>query len=403
MATPTASPASTGAARRSRLPAAELEALCARVRSFIDEVVIPREDLSRGHDIAWLDTVTRELRAAAAARGLVAPQLPVEAGGLGLCWQDCARVFEECGRSVLGAGAMGCQAPDQPNIDTLMHLAAPSQRERWLEPLMAGEIRSAFAMTEPAPGVGSDPRMLSTRARRDGDGWVLDGHKWFASGAVGAAFAIVVARSDEGASWFIVDTTNPGWTLVRDIPSIDSFAPGGHGEVLLRECRVPADALIGEAGRGFDYAQLRLEGARLFHCMRGIGLASRAIGIAQDYAARRDSFGAKLSEHQQIQAMVADAHIDLYACRLMTADVARRLDEGESIRHHSSMAKVFVSEALNRVADRACQMTGAYGMCTDEPLAMIAQRLRPFRIYDGASEVHRAAIGKRVFQRGSQA
>jgi acyl-CoA dehydrogenase len=403
MATPLTALPSPSAARRPRLPAAELDALCARVRTFVDEVVIPREDLSRGHDVAWLDTVTRALRAEAGARGLVAPQLPVEAGGLGLCWQDCARVFEECGRSVLGAGALGCQAPDQPNIDTLMHLAAPSQRERWLDPLMAGEIRSAFAMTEPAPGVGSDPRMLSTRARRDGDGWVLDGHKWFASGAVGAAFAIVVARSDEGASWFIVDTANPGWTLVRDIPSIDSFAPGGHGEVLLRECRVSADALIGEAGRGFDYAQLRLEGARLFHCMRGIGLASRAIGIAQGYAARRDSFGAKLSEHQQIQAMVADAHIDLYACRLMTADVARRLDEGESIRHHSSMAKVFVSEALNRVADRACQMTGAYGMCTDEPLAMIAQRLRPFRIYDGASEVHRAAIGKRVFQRGGRA
>ncbi|MEI7445558.1 MAG: acyl-CoA dehydrogenase family protein [Burkholderiales bacterium] len=393
----------TAVERRARLPAAELDALCARVRAFIDEVAIPREDWSRGHDVAWLDAITRELRAEARRRGLLAPQLPVEAGGLGLCWQDCARVFEECGRSVLGAGALGCQAPDQPNIDTLMKLAAPSQRERWLAPLMAGEIRSAFAMTEPAPGVGSDPRMLSTRARRDGDGWVLDGHKWFASGALGAAFAIVVARAEEGASWFIVDTANPGWRFVRDIPSIDSFAPGGHGEVRLEHCRLPADALIGEAGRGFDYAQLRLEGARLFHCMRGIGLASRSIELATEYAAKRDSFGARLSEHQQIQAMVADSHIDLYASRLMTADVARRLDEGESIRHHSSMAKVFVSEALNRVADRACQMTGALGMCTDHPIAMIAQRLRPFRIYDGASEVHRAAIGKRVFQRGSRA
>ncbi|MFZ4759735.1 MAG: acyl-CoA dehydrogenase family protein [Burkholderiaceae bacterium] len=388
---------------RPRLPAAELDALCERVREFIDEQVIPREDLSRGHDVDWLDATTRELRAQARARGLIAPQLPREAGGMGLCWQDCARVFEVCGRSFLGAGAMGCAAPDQPNIDTLMHLAAPSQRERWLAPLMAGEIRSAFAMTEPAPGVGSDPRMLSTRARRDGDDWVLDGHKWFASGVIGAAFAIVVARSEEGASWFIVDTTNPGWQVVRDIPSIDSFAPGGHAEVRLEGCRVTSDALIGEPGKGFDYAQLRLEGARLFHCMRGIGLAARAIEIAQDYARARQSFGAHLAEHQQIQAMVADAHIDLYACRLMTADVARRLDAGESIRHHSSMAKVFVSEALNRVADRACQMTGALGMCTDQPLALIAQRLRPFRIYDGASEVHRAAIGKRVFQRGGRA
>ena len=387
---------------RPRLPAAELDALCERVRAFVDECAIPAEDLSRGHDVAWLDATTRTLRAEARRRGLVPPQLPPEVGGLGLCWQDCARVFEELGRSFVAAGAMGCQAPDQPNIDTLLHLAAPSQRERWLAPLMAGEIRSAFAMTEPAPGVGSDPRMLSTRARRDGDHWVLDGHKWFASGTMGAAFAIVVARADEGPSWFLVETSNPGFRVLRDVPSIDSFAPGGHAEIRLEACRVPHDALIGEAGRGLDYAQQRLEGARLFHCMRGIGLASRAIQLAQDWCAQRDSFGARLAEHQQVQAMVADAHIDLYASRLMTADVARRLDEGASIRHHSSMAKVFVSEALNRVADRACQLAGAVGMCTDRPLAVIAQRLRPFRIYDGASEVHRMAIGKRAFRSGAR-
>jgi len=392
----------TQAIRRPSLPRPELHALCARVRAFVDEVAIPAEDMSRAHDLPWLDRTTRTLRAQARARGLAAPQLPREAGGLGLNWQDCAPVFEECGRSFLAAAALGCGAPDQPNVDTLLHLASPAQRDRWLAPLMAGEIRSSFAMTEPAPGVGSDPRMLATRARRDGDGWVLDGHKWFASGAPGAAFAIVVARSDEGASWFLVDTTNPGWRLVRDIPSVDPFSTG-HGEVMLEQCRVGADALIGEPGKGFDYAQLRLEGARLFHCMRNVGLAARAIEIAQDYCARRESFGARLAEHQQVQAMVADAHIALYACRLMTADVARRLDEGASIRHHSSMAKVFVSEALNRVADTACQLTGALGMCEDQPLAQIARRLRPFRIYDGASEVHRAAIGRRVFAKGGRA
>ncbi len=377
----------------------ELDALCGRVRAFIDECAIAREDMARAQDIAWLDAVTKDLRHEAERRGLVSPQLPQPLGGLGLNWHDCARVFEVAGRSFLGAGALGCAAPDQPNIDTLLHLATPLQRDRWLAPLMAGEVRSAFAMTEPAPGVGSDPRMLSTRARRDGDGWILDGHKWFASGAVGAAFALVVARSDEGASWFIVDTNNPGWNLVRSIPSIDPFAPGGHGEIRLEGCRVGPEALIGEPGKGFDYAQLRLEGARLFHCMRGIGLAQRAIEIAQEHAATRESFGARLAEHQQVQAMVADAHIDLYACRLMTADVARKLDAGLSIRHESSMAKVFVSEALDRIADRASQLAGAIGMCEDQPIALIARKLRPFRIYDGASEVHRAAIGKRIFQR----
>ena len=391
-----------GSVRRARLPAAELDALCARARTFIDEVVIPREDLSLAHDVAGIDRVVAELRPQAMARGIWAPHLPPALGGLGLCWQDCARVFEEAGRSFIGAASMGCGAPDQPNIDTLMQVAGPAHRERWLMPLVRGEIRSAFAMTEPAPGVGSDPRMVATTARRDGDGWVIDGHKWFISGAIGAAFAIVVARADEGVSWFLVPAGTRGFTIVRDVPSIDPFATGGHAEVRFEGCRVGADALIGEAGKGFEYGQLRLEGARLFHCMRNIGLVSRAQQLAQDYVQQRESFGARLADHQQVQAMIADSHIDLYAARLMTADVARRLDEGESIRHYSSMAKVFVSEALNRVADRAAQMSGALGMSEDSPISLVLRKLRPFRIFDGASEVHRAAIARRVLNRGTR-
>jgi acyl-CoA dehydrogenase len=393
------SPAMAPVAARPRLPASELDALCQKVRSFIDVIVIPREDYSKAHDVEWLDAIIKELRVEARNRGIESPQLGKEHGGLGLCWQDTARVFEEAGRSLIGAACLGCAAPDQPNIDTLLQLASSEQRDKYLFPLIRGEIRSAFAMTEPGDGVGSDPRMLSTTAKRDGTDWLLNGHKWFSSGAVGAEFAVVVARAPEGASWFIVECENPGWNLVRNIPSIDNYAPGGHGEVILKDCRVPASALLGLPGRGFDYAQLRLEGARLFHGMRGIGLASRAIELAQAHCATRMSFGKKLSEHQQVQAMIADSHIDLYACRLMTMDVARLLDAGTPIRHESSMAKVFVSEALYRVADRACQLTGAIGMCVDGPLALIANRLRPFRIYDGASEVHRMAIGKRMFAR----
>jgi acyl-CoA dehydrogenase len=381
-----------------------LQQLCERVREFIDECVIPREDMARAHDVGWLDAVTAELRAEADRRALSLPQLAIERGGLGIDWVGCVSIFAQAGRSFLGAGALGCAAPDQPNIDTLLQIATPAQQRRWLDPLIAGRVRSAFSMTEPAPGVGSDPRMIQTRARRTrgpgGEpGWILNGHKWFSSGALGAAFALVIARADEGPSWFVVDADNPGWQLQRNIASIDPFAHGGHGEVVLNDCFVAEDALLGEPGQGLAYAQLRLEGARLFHCMRGLGLAARAMDCAQDYVLQRESFGVGLSEHQQVQAMVADSQIDLYSAHLVTMDVARRLDRGESIRHESSMAKVFVSEALCRVADRAAQLTGALGMSDDAPIAMINRKLRPFRIYDGASEVHRAAIGKRVLMR----
>jgi len=215
-----------------------------------------------------------------------------------------------------------------------------------------------------------------------------------------ADFAIVVARTEQGPSWFLVDTDSPGFEIVRDIPTMEPFDTGGHAEIRIKSCRVGADALVGEEGQGLAHAQLRLEGARLFHCMRFIGLASRAMGIAQDYALRRESQGAKLAEHQMVQAMIADAHIQLYAARMMTLDVARRLDAGESIRHHSSMAKVFVAEAVYQVADSAVQICGALGVSEDLPVSMILRMLRPFRIYDGASEVHRSAIAKRALRHG---
>ena len=380
-------------------PAAEFAALCTRLRGFIDEEVIVAEDLKAAHDQQGNAGAIDRLRMRARALGFGPPRLPVAAGGLGLSWEECCGFFEEVGRSFLGPGALDCAPPGQPDVAVLERLANPAQRERYLGPLARGEVRSCFAMTEPAPGVGSDPRMLKATARREGDGWVLNAHKWFISGAIGAAFAIVVARTEAGVSWFLVDADAPGFRIVRDIPTMEPFTRGGHAEIELVDCRVGADALVGEEGRGLEYAQMRLEGARLFHCMRYIGLASRAMQIAQDYAATRESFGARLAAHQMVQAMVADAHIDLYASRLMTLDVARRLDRGESIRHESSMAKVFVSEAVNRVADSAVQMTGALGISEDVPLSMILRQLRPFRIYDGASEVHRAAIAKRVFSK----
>jgi len=370
-----------------------------RLAEFVREEVIPREDLTRAHDRDWFQYTTTELAGIARAAGLYGPRLTPEHGGLRLSWSDCCWYFEQVGRSFLGPAALGCAAPGQPDIAVLEHLATEVQARRYLHPLVAGERRSCFAMTEPAPGAGSDPKMLRTTARRTAEGWVIDGHKWFISGAMVADFAIVVARTEEGVTWFLVDADNPGMRRVRDIPTMEPFDIGGHAEIMFENCQVPADAILGQPGRGLEYSQWRLEGARLFHCMRFIGLASRAMETAQGYVNQRRSHGVLLAEHQLVQGMVADAHIDLYAARLMTHDVAQRLDRQDAIRHESSMLKVFVSEAVNRVADTAVQITGALGVSEDMPLSMILRMLRPFRIYDGASEVHRAAIGKRVLHR----
>ena len=376
-----------------------LKALRARVRRFVDEEVIPLEDPALAHDLQRLDAVAQLLREKAKGAGVYAPQLPKSLGGLALSWRDRAVVLEELGRSFLGPIAANCAPPDQPNMINLLQLGTPAQQARYLSPLVRGEIRSCFAMTEPAPGAGSDPTMLQTHAlRRGGDKWVLNGHKWFISGAVNAAFAIVLAQTNEGATLFIVDAQNPGYQLVRNVPSMDGFQIGGHGEIKLTDCEVTQDAVLGEVGQGFSYAQTRLEPARVSHCMRFIGRAARAMEIAQEYVKTRQSFGQPLSALQQVQAMVADSHIDLHASRLMTWHVAALMDAGQSVKQESAMTKVFVSEAVNRVADRAAQMMGALGISEDTPVSLILRELRPFRIYDGASEVHRAALARRILK-----
>lgn len=373
-----------------------LQDLCARVRRFVEEVAMPAESAAIARDVAALDHCVARLRVQAREAGLYAPQLPREWGGLGLGWRDLAQVLEEAGRSFLGPAALNCAAPDQPNMLTLLRLGTPAQLERYLGPLVRGERRACFAMTEPAPGAGSDPSMLRTRAERRGARWVLNGHKQFISGGVGADFALVLARTDTGATLFLVPADTPGYRVVRDIGMVTGYQIGGHAEILLQDCEVGDEAVLGEPGRGLEYAQLRLEPARLSHCMRYIGRARRALETAQAYVMQRESFGSRLADLQQIQAMVADSHIDLHAARLMTLDCADRMDGGLSVKQHSAMAKVFVSEAVNRVADRAVQMMGASGLSDDTPVAMVWQEMRPFRIYDGANELHRATLARRL-------
>jgi acyl-CoA dehydrogenase len=342
------------------------------------------------------------LQQAAREAGLFAPRVPREHGGLGLDWRDSALVFEAAGRSLLGPQALNCAAPDEGNMHLLHAVGSAAQQARYYAPLARGQVRSAFAMTEPAPGAGSDPSMLSTRAVRDGDGWVIDGDKWFISGADGAAFAICMARTDDGPTMFLVDADNPGYQITALTPTLDHAFPGGHCEVRFAGCRVGADAVLGEIGKGYDYAQLRLGPGRLTHCMRWLGIAGRALDIAMDYVNQRESFKKRLAQHQEMQRLVAESAIEMHASRLMIWQAAWCLDRGQKALHETSMTKVFVAEAVNRVVDRALQMCGARGISEYLPLANFYREIRGFRIYDGATEVHRASIGIRLLREAAK-
>lgn len=382
----------------------ELADLQTRTRRFVNEIVIPAES-SLSNGLKEWSSLRTELQAQARAAGLFLPQLTVEWGGHGLDWRACAVIFEEAGRSLLGPQALNCAAPDEGNMHLLEKIATPAQKQKYLRPLAAGEIRSCFSMTEPAPGAGADPSLLLTRAERRDGGWVINGRKWFISGALGAAFTIAMAKTGNasdghsGATMFLVDADHPGYRVVRKIPTLDAVAFNNHCEVEFVDCFVNEEAVLGEVGKGFEYAQVRLGPARLTHCMRWLGAARRAMEYAVDYARKRDAFGRKLSEHQGVQWQVADSEIEMHAARLMIWHAAWMLDQGQAARHETSMAKVFVAETVDRVIDRAMQMCGALGISDDIPIAMLYRENRPFRIYDGPSEVHRMSIARRVFRR----
>ncbi|HZQ10776.1 MAG TPA: acyl-CoA dehydrogenase family protein [Anaerolineae bacterium] len=384
-----------------------------RTRDFINRVVIPAEPRVPQAIEDW-QQLRGELQQAARDAGIFAPHIPREYGGLGLNWRECSVIFEEAGRSLLGPQALNCAAPDEGNMHMLEKIASPAQKEKYLRPLAQGATRSCFAMTEP-DGAGADPSLLKTRAEyRDGK-WFINGRKWFISGAIGASFAICMARTtDDGrmtnddksrdtATMFLVDASNPGFRVIRKIPTLDLGWPGGHAQVEFVDCCVDDDAVLGAVNEGFEYAQVRLGPARLTHCMRWLGAARRALEYALVYARERESFGKTLSEHEGVQFMVADSEIEMHAARLMIWHAAYLLDMGEKARHETSMAKVFVAETVNRVIDRAVQICGARGIAEDWPLAALYRENRAFRIYDGPSEVHRMSVARRVFRRVGQA
>jgi acyl-CoA dehydrogenase len=379
----------------------DLQALQERTRTFIRTAVIPREQDPRQTRHGPADELRRELNGLASSEGLLAPHVSPSFGGLGLSHVGKAIVFEEAGYSVLGPLAMNISAPDEGNMHLMEAVATSAQQERWLRPLAAGEIRSCFCMTEPPPGAGSDPAALATTAERHGDEYVIRGTKWFTTGADGAGFAIIMARDEDGAAtMFLSDMDVPGLEIVRTMESLDQGFPGGHAVVRFDGLRVPAANILGEPGKGFRYAQIRLAPARLTHCMRWLGAARRAHDIATAYARTREAFGRKLGEHEGVGFMLADNEMDIRTSRLAIWHTAWLLDQGERAGTESSIAKVVCSEAIYRVVDRCVQVLGGQGVTSETLVERIFREVRGFRIYDGPSEVHRWSLARRIMKHG---
>ncbi|WP_419715356.1 acyl-CoA dehydrogenase family protein [Henriciella marina] len=369
-----------------------------RVRGFIQEKIIPLEEPGLPRQID--DAFRQELIALAKDAGLLSPHVPKAFGGMGLNHVDMSIAFMAAGYSLLGPVAMNCAAPDEGNMNLLYKVATDEQKERWLRPLAAGDARSCFAMTEPAPGAGSDPSLMQTTYRKDGNEFVISGRKWLITGAHGAGFAIIMARPESGeegaATMFFADMDTAGIEIVRDVATVDRTFTGGHAEVEFKDVRVPESAILGEEGQGFRYAQVRLAPARLTHCMRWWGAAKRCHDIATDYARTRMAFGKSLMEHEGVGFLTADNEIDLHLSQLSIWHTAWTLDQGKRAGRESSLAKVACSEALDRVADRSQQILGGMGVSHDTVVAQIATEMRGFRIYDGPSEVHRWSLARRL-------
>jgi acyl-CoA dehydrogenase len=383
---------------------ADLEALRARYRAFMEAHVYPNESaLNREDDAA--EALVAELRDRARAEGLWAPHIGPEAGGTGRGFLAYAYLNEEIGRCWWAQLIFGCQAPDAGNSEILEMFGTPEQRERFLLPLVRGDVRSYFAMTEKDVS-GSDPTGLRTRAVLDGDEWVIDGDKWFQTGADGAAFGIVMAVTDPDQaphghiSQIIVEADTPGVEVVRPVPVLGHVGRGWntHCEVRFRNVRVPVTNILGERGDGFRIAQKRLGPGRIHHVMRWLGQMQRAFDLMCTYALQREAFGSRLADKQTVQNWIADSAAEIQACRLMTMHAAQWIDAGDEARVEISALKFMAAKVLHDVIDRAVQTHGALGISGDSPLSMMYLTARFARIYDGPDEVHRMVVARRILR-----
>jgi acyl-CoA dehydrogenase len=389
--------------------APEHEEIRDRVRTFVDGTIRPemekyghREEMDDAERGEYIRTLIG-LRKRAHAAGLWLPHMPKEWGGMGLGHVSLAMVQAESAKVRVGPWVLNCQAPDEGNMHTLVHWATDEQKEKYLKPLCAGTTSSCFAMTEPEVA-GSDPTLIKTFAVKDGDEWVINGHKWFISGANRAKFAILIARTEidipEGSrganTAFIIDLPSPGWNNVREVATM--HGPGGHSEIVIEDLRVHDSQILGGRGNGHRLGQYRLGPARLAHCMRWIAQAETALDMMVDRSLNRYSHGSILAEKQGIQWLIADSAMELYQCKLMVLHAAYKIDRGDDFRTEVSMAKHFVANSLNRIIDRAIQVHGALGYSTDTPLANMMQHARWARFADGADEIHQMRIAENTIK-----
>ena len=374
------------------------------IRAFMAERVLPNEAAIERQDEAG-EQLLRALQDEVRAAGLWAPHVPPEAGGTGTGFLDYAYFNEHIGRSMWGQLVFGCQAPDAGNAEILLLYGTEEQKQRWLLPLVAGELRSFFSMTEPEVP-GSDPTTLRTRAVRHGDDWVIDGHKWFSSGAEGAAFGIVMAVTDPDAAQharatqIIVPADTPGVEIVRPITVMGHAGKGWstHCEVRYTDVRVPVTNTLGEIGAGFLIAQKRLGPGRIHHVMRWLGQMQRAFELMCSYSLVRETSSGPLADKQTVQNWIADSYAEIQACRLMTLDAAHKIDGGDEARVEVSAIKFYAARVLQEVIDRAVQVHGARGLTDETPLANMLMLARGGRIYDGPDEVHRQVVAKRILK-----
>ena len=373
-----------------------IEKLRNKTRYLVDKYIITLEAVASSFDINENinETLLNEIRDNVKLEGLWSPQMPKSRSGLGLGPIGMAALYEEMNRSIFGPVCFNCAAPDDGNMYILNKIATEEQKVEWLDPIINGDVRSSLAMTEPAPGGGSDPSMIKTEATYQNGKWIVNGLKWYITGAGVASHFILLAKTKDGLTAFLYHKDQPGWNIKRRIPIMGPEEHGGHCEIEFNGLQIPDKNRLGEIGKGLKIVQIRLGLARLTHCMRRSGLDRRSLEIALEYVSHREGFGIKLSDRESVQIKLGKAAMDIDIARLLVMRAAWKIENGSKSRQDVSMAKIHVAETLNNVSDTAIQLTGAKGYSKDIILEWIYRYARQAKLVDGASEVHQMIINR---------